>query len=71
MFGIFSHTMQQLHVSEENCPKNLGMMENSLELMTGFPRYSSCAFLPSVVAKWALPGPYTSRVPEGKCSKRP
>ena len=71
ILGIFIHTVQQLHVSDENCPRNLGVMENSLELMISFPRYSSCTFLPSVVAKGDLPGPYTRRVSEGKCSKRP
>lgn len=30
---IFIYVVQKLHVSDENCPKNLGVMENSLELM--------------------------------------
>lgn len=30
---IFGYAVQQLHVSDEKCSRNLGVMENSLELM--------------------------------------
>lgn len=33
--GIFIYIVLQLHVSDEKCPRNLGVMKNSLELMGG------------------------------------
>lgn len=33
---IFIYAVQQLHVSDEKCPRNLGVMDNSLELRDQF-----------------------------------
>lgn len=54
---IFS--VQQLHVSDEKCPRSCGEMENSLELMTSLPRYTCCVcvcvcVLSSVTSKMGL-----------------
>lgn len=64
--GIFIYTVQQLHVSDKKCPRNLSVLENFLELMTSFPRYSCCAFFSSITAKMGLASVMYKKIIRGK-----